>query len=110
MKKLNKLYIGTNTKMYKTIEDTKFFLNELKDLTLDFKDEKIQIFVIPSFTTLESASKITNNSHIKLGAQNMCYRSISSEYGRRTKAKPCVRTVSAFFPQMSYLQHKRKYG
>ena len=44
------------------------------------------------------------------GAQNMCSKSISSEYGRRKKAKPCVRTVSAFFPQTLTLQHKRKYG
>ena len=73
MKKLNRLYLGTNTKMYKTIAETTSFLTQLRRLTEDLADSPLTLFVIPSFTTLESANRITSGSHIRLGAQNMCW-------------------------------------
>lgn len=73
MKKQNRLYLGTNTKMYKTIADTASFLTQLNELTADLADSPLTLFVIPSFTALESAGRITSGSHIRLGAQNMCW-------------------------------------
>lgn len=73
MKKLDRLYLGTNTKMYKTISDTKEFLTQLHKLTCDLKDFPLELFVIPSYTTLPSAGEILASSHIRLGAQNMCW-------------------------------------
>ena len=73
MKKLNRLYLGTNTKMYKTIAETTSFLTQLRQLTEDLADSPLTLFVIPSFTSLESANRITSGSHIRLGAQNMCW-------------------------------------
>ena len=73
MKKLNRLYLGTNTKMYKTIAETTSFLTQLRRLTEDLADSPLTLFVIPSFTTLESANRIISGSHIRLGAQNMCW-------------------------------------
>ena len=73
MKKLNRLYLGTNTKMYKTIAETNSFLTQLRQLTEDLADSPLTLFVIPSFTSLESANRITSGSHIRLGAQNMCW-------------------------------------
>ena len=73
MKKLNRLYLGTNTKMYKTIAETTSFLTQLRRLTEDLADSPLTLFVIPSFTSLESANRITSGSHIRLGAQNMCW-------------------------------------
>lgn len=73
MSKLKYLYLGTNTKMYKTIRDTTDYLTELKQLTADLKDAPLRLFVIPSYTSLESVGKLLENSHISLGAQNMCW-------------------------------------
>jgi triosephosphate isomerase len=73
MARLDKLYLGTNTKMYKTISDTVSFLTELKNLTADIDREKLELFVIPSFTSLEAAKRTVNEDEIKLGAQNMCW-------------------------------------
>jgi triosephosphate isomerase len=70
---LNKLYLGTNTKMYKTIADTISFLTELKDLTSDLSRDRLELFVIPSFTSLDAAKKLVAGGEIKLGAQNMCW-------------------------------------
>lgn len=73
MARLDKLYLGTNTKMYKTITDTVTFLTELKNLTADIDRDKLELFVIPSYTSLETAKRSLPGGEIKLGAQNMCW-------------------------------------
>lgn len=67
----NKVYLGTNTKMYKGIADTVSYLRELYELTGDISREEMELFVIPSFTTLESARRCLPDEKIRLGAQNM---------------------------------------
>jgi triosephosphate isomerase len=66
-----KLYIGTNTKMYKTIADTTLFLEKLQRDTADISRDDVCIFVIPSYTSLGSARRIIKDKSILLGAQNM---------------------------------------
>ncbi len=78
MKKLNRLYLGTNTKMYKTIAETTSFLTQLRQLTEDLADSPLTLFVIPSFTSLESANRITSGSHIRLGARTCAGRTRDS--------------------------------
>ena len=67
----DKVYFGTNTKMYKTIAQTVEFLTELDRLTADLSREWMELFVIPSFTALESARRCVPSERITLGAQNM---------------------------------------
>lgn len=68
-----KLFIGTNTKMYKSIADTVLFLERLQELTADISRNEVCLFVIPSFTALEKARLVIKNNSIMLGAQNMCW-------------------------------------
>ena len=68
---VKKLYMGTNLKMYKTARETVEYLEKLQGYTSDFSDDELYLFVIPSFTSLESAVKSVDQSRIKLGAQNM---------------------------------------
>lgn len=65
--------MGTNTKMYKTIEDTNRFVSQLCRLTKDITRENFELFVIPSYTTLDQANRLRNPALLKLGAQNMCW-------------------------------------
>ena len=67
-----KLYFGSNLKMYKNIQDTVKYLQDLVALTKDISREEMELFIIPSYTTLESAAKNVDRSYVKLGAQNMC--------------------------------------
>jgi triosephosphate isomerase len=67
----NKLFIGTNTKMYKTIEQTKSFLTRLQALTQTIPRDEICLFVIPSYTALPAARSVIQDNSILLGAQNM---------------------------------------
>ncbi|MGI6161385.1 MAG: triose-phosphate isomerase [Christensenellales bacterium] len=68
-----KLYIGTNTKMYKTAADTVAYLKELSRLTSDISRNEMELFVIPSYTSLHHANAAIQNAEIKLGAQNMAW-------------------------------------
>lgn len=68
---LDRFYFGTNTKMYKTIAETASFLAELAELTRKIDREKAALFVIPSFTALQTAGPIAREGEILLGAQNM---------------------------------------
>ncbi|GHV28742.1 triosephosphate isomerase [Spirochaetia bacterium] len=68
-----KLYIGTNTKMYKTIAETVRFLEKLGQNTADIPRQELVLFVIPSFTALERAKGVIKGESILLGAQNMCW-------------------------------------
>ena len=71
MMKQDKLYIGTNTKMYKGIAETVDFITALQQLTRDIDRRSMELFVIPSYTTLPAAAKALDSALIRLGAQNM---------------------------------------
>lgn len=73
MNQCSRLYLGTNTKMYKTISDTMLYIKQLHDLTIDLKDLPLELFVIPSYTALDRAGQYLADSHIRLGAQNMAW-------------------------------------
>lgn len=68
-----KLYFGSNLKMYKTIQETVAYLQKLVDNTKDISRDEIELFIIPSYTTLESATKNVDRDYVMLGAQNMCW-------------------------------------
>lgn len=68
-----KLYFGSNLKMYKNIHDTVEYLQNLVGYTKDLSREEIELFIIPSYTTLESAAKNVDRTYVKIGAQNMCW-------------------------------------
>lgn len=66
-----KLYMGTNTKMYKNIAETAAFLDRLAENCADISRDRVELFVIPSFTALETARRHAEAGRITLGAQNM---------------------------------------
>ncbi len=70
---MKKLFFGTNLKMYKNISDTESYLKRLVENTKDISRDEIQMFVIPSYTSLPAATSAIDQNYIKLGAQNMCW-------------------------------------
>lgn len=57
--------------MYKNIADTVEYLKKLVENTKDISRDEIELFIIPSYTTLESAVQNVDRRYVKLGAQNM---------------------------------------
>jgi len=70
---MKKLYFGSNLKMYKTIEETVAYLQELARLTADISRDKMELFILPSYTSLDGARRAVDRSLVRLGAQNMCW-------------------------------------
>ena len=64
------LWIGTSWKMNKTLAEATEFANALAaaDAT---RDDRIQRFVIPSFTNVRDTKQILAETSVKVGAQNM---------------------------------------
>ena len=59
--------------MYKNVQDTVAYLKKLSDNTADLSRDEIQLFIIPSFTSLDHATASIDQNSILLGAQNMCW-------------------------------------
>lgn len=57
MDRRKKIYLGTNTKMYKTTAQTVAFLKRLNQLTKDISRDRMELFVIPSYPSLAAARK-----------------------------------------------------
>lgn len=68
---MEKVYLGTNTKMYKGLANTVSYVEELCRLTADLPREKLELFVIPSFIALDAARKSADQKLLRLGGQNM---------------------------------------
>lgn len=71
-----KIYFGTNLKMYKGNAEVVDYLSDLSDLTNTLQtDFDLELFVIPSYTTLKDAVDVIKTKNaplsITIGAQNM---------------------------------------
>lgn len=70
---MKKLYFGSNLKMYKGKEETEKYLRDLVERVSEIDRNETELFIIPSFTSLENALKICESTNIRIGAQNMCW-------------------------------------
>ena len=66
---MDKVYVGTNWKMHKTIEEGQVYFRELQEIAKN-KDLSMQLFIIPPYTSLFPLKREID-SNILLGAQNM---------------------------------------
>lgn len=69
-KSFDKLFFGTNTKMFKTPSEAAEHISRLRELTGDISREDMELFVIPSYTSLHLAVPAAGEDII-IGAQNM---------------------------------------
>ncbi len=68
---MEKIFLGTNWKMHKTVQETREYLNTLLSLNIGLDNSKVQLFVIPPYTSLWDARDCLTDTKILLGAQNM---------------------------------------
>ncbi len=79
MNKARKLIIAGNWKMNKTVAEALALVNSLKLELANVKE--VDIVVCPPYTALESVSKATLDSNIKLGSQNMSENNVGAFTG-----------------------------
>ncbi len=68
-----KLYIGSNLKMYKTVSETVRYLQRLEENTKEIDKDQVQLFILPSYTSLAAATEAADTERIRIGAQNMSW-------------------------------------
>jgi triosephosphate isomerase len=66
---MNKIWLGTNWKMHKTLDEGIKYSKQLIEATKDI-NENIQFFIIPPSTSLWPIKDVIGDSGIKLGAQS----------------------------------------
>ncbi len=66
---MRKPFVAGNWKMHKTLKETEQFFNEFIPMVSSI--QKVEIMIAPPFTSLECAIKLTRDTNIKIGAQNM---------------------------------------
>ena len=64
---MKKLYFGSNLKMYKGISATREYLQKLVENTKDISRDDIELFIIPSYTTLQTATSCCDREFVRLG-------------------------------------------
>ena len=84
---MKKLYFGSNLKMYKGISATREYLQKLVENTKDISRDDIELFIIPSYTTLQTATSCCDREFVRLGAQNMCWEDQGQFTG---EISPCL--------------------
>lgn len=73
MNRTQRLWIGTNTKMYHGPAETADYITALTTLLPKALWNHIQLFVIPPFVSLSAAQNATDSYPLLIGAQNMCW-------------------------------------
>jgi triosephosphate isomerase len=68
---MRKPFIAANWKMNKTSSETEEFINAFLPLVKDISD--VDILIAPTFTSIETASRLLKLSNVLLGAQNVYY-------------------------------------
>lgn len=68
---MKKLYFGSNLKMYKGIAETTEYLKKLVENTKDISRDEMELFIIPSYTSLPNVTQEIARNSVRLGAQNM---------------------------------------
>ena len=84
---MKKLYFGSNLKMYKGISATREYLQKLVENTKDISRDDIELFIMPSYTTLQTATDCCDRDFVRLGAQNMCWEDQGQFTG---EISPCM--------------------
>jgi triosephosphate isomerase len=70
-RRFDKVYVGSNLKMYKTNQQTVDYVSQLQQLTRDIPRSELKLFILPSYTALADACRSADHELLWIGAQNM---------------------------------------
>lgn len=105
---MKKIYLGTNTKMYKTIKESIEFVTSLAKNTNEISREEIELFVIPSYTAIGPARDAVSKDLITMGAQNMHWAQEGQYTGEISPIM--LKEVGAEIIELGHSERRHKMG
>lgn len=105
---MKKIYLGTNTKMYKTIKESIEFVTCLAKNTKEISREEIELFVIPSYTAIGPARDAVSKDLITMGAQNMHWAQEGQYTGEISPVM--LKEVGAEIIELGHSERRHKMG
>jgi triosephosphate isomerase len=70
-RRFDKVFVGSNHKMYKTNQQTMDYIAQLLDLTRKISRNELCLFILPPYTVLAEACRAVDHNQLWIGAQNM---------------------------------------
>jgi triosephosphate isomerase len=105
---VKRLYVGSNLKMYKTVQQTVAYFRGLDDLTRDIPESELCLFAAASYTALYTVSAELSKMRVYLGAQDLFWEDTGPYTGAVSPImlKECgVRVV-----QVGHSERRRHFG
>ena len=106
--RFQRLWVGSNHKMYKTNRQTLAYLETLQKLTADIPRDRLTLFVLPPYTALSDACQFVDHSLVQIGAQNMHW----AEYGQYTGeiSAPMLEEIGVDLVMCGHAERRASFG
>jgi triosephosphate isomerase len=99
-------FIAGNWKMFKTVQESVFFIKELRSLVKDVSG--VEIVVAPPFTAVHAAAEAARNSNIGVAAQDLFWEREGAYTGEVSAAM--VREAGAEYVIIGHSERRALFG
>jgi triosephosphate isomerase len=99
-------FIAGNWKMFKTVQESVFFVKELRLVVKDISD--VEIVVAPPFTALHSVAEAARNSNVGVAAQNLYWEREGPFTGEVSPTM--VKEAGAEYVIVGHSERRRLFG
>jgi len=98
--------IAGNWKMFKTVQETVFYMKELRGLVHHVHD--VEVVVAPPFTSLHAAAEIARNSNVAIAAQDVYWEREGAFTGEVSAAM--IREAGAAYVIIGHSERRALFG
>ncbi len=103
---MRKPLIAGNWKMFKTVQETVFYIKELRALVGSVRD--VEIVVAPPFTAVAAAAEAARGSHLAIAAQNVYWEREGPFTGEVSAAM--IREAGAAYVIIGHSERRTLFG
>jgi len=105
---MRRVWIGTGWKMNKILEEAEPYLQEILDYLKKSGDIEVNIFLVPPFTLLRWACRLTEGTPLLVGAQNMHWEENGAYTGEVSPTM--VKDCGADLVELGHSERRAMFG